>query len=89
MECEDLIILKDFFYHLLKILYPIPLTNFCYLKFQKFQYLVVYHDYDALLRPNYYKIQYELFYLFFLNQFPLQMDVIEVQAKLISHLEPC
>ena len=88
MEYEDQIILKDFFYRLL-ILYPILMINFCFPKFQKFQYLVVYHDYDAHQQPSYYKILCELFYLFFLDQFPLQMDVKEVRAKSISRLEPC
>ena len=30
------------------------------LKFQKFQYLIIYHGYDVRQQPNYYKIQYEV-----------------------------
>jgi hypothetical protein len=87
MEYEDRFILKDFFYHL-KILYLTLMTYFLNLKFQMFLYLIIFRDYDVHQQPNYYKIQYALFYLVFPNQFPLRMDVIEVQAMLSAHLEP-
>ena len=87
MEYEDHFILKDFFYHF-KILYLVRRTYFLNPIFQMFLCLIIFHDYDVLQQPNYYKIQFLLFYLVFLNQFPSQMDAREVQAMLNAHLVP-
>lgn len=64
------------------------MTYFLNPKFQMFLYLIIFRDYDVHQQPNYYKIQFALFYLAFLDQFPLRMDAKEVQAKSAVHLEP-
>ena len=51
-----------------------------------FLYLIIFRDYDVHQQPNCYKIQFALFYLVFLNQFPLRMDAKEVPAKSNAHL---
>jgi hypothetical protein len=87
MEYEGQFVLIDFFYHLMN-LYPMQRTCFLNLEFQMFLYLIIFHDYDVHQQPNYYKIQYGLFYLAFLIQSPQRKDARVVLAKLNAHLVP-